>query len=54
MGGHEITWQRNDIFTLPGWNWISHIAASDDTKLFMVTDRDAMQRLGMLRDETRD
>ena len=54
VGEHEIAWQRNDIFTLPGWNWISHTAASQDAKLFMVTDRDAMERLGMLRDETRD
>jgi len=30
------------------------IAASDDAKLFMITDRDALSRLGMLRDETRD
>ena len=54
IGEHDITWRRNDIFTLPHWNWISHIAASDDAKLFMVTDRDALSRLGMLRDETRD
>lgn len=52
VGAHEITWSQNDIFTLPGWNWISHKAASDDARLFMVTDRDAMERLGMLRDET--
>lgn len=54
VGEHEITWGQNDIFTLPSWNWISHVAAGSDAKLFMVTDRDAMQRLGMLRDETRN
>jgi len=54
VGEHRLTWQRNDIFTLPNWNWISHVAASDDARLFMVTDRDAMERLGMLREETRD
>jgi len=54
IGDHNIAWQRNDIFTLPHWNWISHVAATEDAKLFMVTDRDALSRLGMLRDETRD
>ncbi len=54
VGEHELTWSRNDIFTLPSWNWISHVATSDDAKLFMVTDRDALSRLGMLRDETRN
>lgn len=53
VGEHEISWGKNDIFTLPNWNWISHRAASDGAKLFMVTDRDALARLGMLRDETR-
>ena len=51
IGDHEIDWVRNDIFTLPGWNWISHKASSKDAKLFLVTDRDALDRLGMLRDE---
>ncbi len=54
IGGEEINWGRNDIFTLPSWSWISHIAAGDDAKLFMVTDRDALERLGMLRDEFAD
>jgi len=54
IGEHNFTWQRNDIFTLPNWSWISHKAVSGDAKLFLVTDRDAIDRLGMLREETRD
>lgn len=54
IGDHQFTWQRNDIFTLPNWSWITHIAKSDDAKLFLVTDRDVIDRLGMLREETRD
>lgn len=53
VGDHKFAWERNDIFTLPGWNWISHSAATNDAKLFMVTDRDTMERLGMLREESR-
>lgn len=51
IGEHTLTWGRNDIFTLPNWNWISHKAATDDARLFLVTDRDALARLGMLHDE---
>ena len=54
IGDQRIEWSRNDIFTMPGWNWISHTATSDDARLFLVTDRDVMQRLGMLRDEVKD
>lgn len=54
IGEHHLTWQRNDIFTLPNWSWISHKALSGDAKLFLVTDRDAIDRLGMLREEKRD
>lgn len=54
IGGHHFTWQRNDIFTLPNWSWISHKALSGDAKLFTVTDRDAIDRLGMLREERRE
>lgn len=54
IGDQRIEWSRNDIFTMPGWNWISHTATSDHARLFLVTDRDVMQRLGMLRDEVKD
>jgi len=54
VGEHRIAWQRNDIFTLPAWNWIGHTAAEKDTRLFMVTDRDALERLGMLREEVKE
>ena len=54
IGDHHFTWQRNDIFTLPNWSWISHRALSGDAKLFTVTDRDAIDRLGMLREERRE
>ena len=51
IGEQTLAWRRNDIFTLPSWNWISHTAASADARLFQVTDRDVFARLGMLYDE---
>jgi gentisate 1,2-dioxygenase len=52
IGDREIAWAKNSIFTVPHGNWTSHRA---DTKsvLFMMTDRDLMQRLGLLTDEFR-
>jgi gentisate 1,2-dioxygenase len=54
IGEHRLTWRRNDIFTMPSWNWITHTAATDDARLFLVTDRDALDRLGMLHDEVEE
>ena len=51
VGDYSIEWKKNDIFTLPNWNSISHLSKADETKLFMVTDREVLTRLGMLRDE---
>ena len=51
VGGDEIAWQQNDVFTLPRWNWIAHEPGADGAKLFVVTDRAILDRLGLLRDE---
>jgi gentisate 1,2-dioxygenase len=50
IGGNVIAWGPRDIFTLPQGNWITH-RARDMARLFVVSDRDALARLGILRDE---
>jgi gentisate 1,2-dioxygenase len=52
IGERDLAWGRNSIFTVPHGNWVSH-RADQDAILFMMTDRDLMQRLGVLRDEVR-
>jgi gentisate 1,2-dioxygenase len=42
-------WGPRDVVSLPANAWISH--QSDDARLFMVTDRDVMRRLDLLKDE---
>ena len=54
VGETELAWERHSIFTLPHGNWISHRAEGAGATLFMMTDRDLMHRLGLLRDEHRD
>jgi gentisate 1,2-dioxygenase len=52
VGDRTLTWEKNSIFTIPQGNWTSHCAEQAAT-LFLMTDRDLMQRVGLLRDEVR-
>ena len=54
IGDKRIDWQKNDIITLPHWTWISHVAASDNAKLFLSTDRAVLKQINLLRDEVQD
>jgi len=51
VGDVTIDWQANDIFTLPHWSWISHVAGDGGATVFQSTDRDVMRRLNLLREE---
>ena len=54
VGDETFVWEKNDVFTIPHWRWASHCASADGTKLIVVTDRDLMRRLNLLRDEIAD
>ena len=51
FGGQKINWRQRDVFTLPPGHWVSHRAGPDGARLFVVSDRDALSRLGLLREE---
>ena len=51
IGDNKTEWCKHDIFTLPQGNWISHKAKSGNTKLFEVSDREIVRKLGFLREE---
>jgi gentisate 1,2-dioxygenase len=51
IGSKTIYWRANDIFTLPQHNIIRHTALSDEADILVVSDRDALSRLGILKDE---
>ncbi|TKC92275.1 cupin domain-containing protein [Trinickia terrae] len=53
IGSTEIRWRPNDVFTVPHWNWVSHRASSGNARLFMMTDREVLARLGYLVEEVR-
>jgi gentisate 1,2-dioxygenase len=51
VGNETIVWRKKDIFTLPQGNWIKHRTGAGTARLFVVSDRDLMARLGLLNDE---
>jgi gentisate 1,2-dioxygenase len=51
VGDRILSWRKRDIFTLPQNNWVSHKSMSGSARLFIVSDRDLMARLGLLTDE---
>ncbi len=42
--------RRSDVFSLPHGNWITH-KANETATLFLVTDRDALRRLDLLKEQ---
>lgn len=48
-GGTEtVQWQQGDTFAVPAWSRVTHHASSDgDAYLFVLSDRPALDQLGM-------
>ncbi len=51
VGDIAVAWRENDIFTLPHWSWTSYTASSETAAIFQSTDREVMNRLGLLYEE---
>jgi gentisate 1,2-dioxygenase len=51
IGDDTLTWGPKDIFSMPHGNWITHRADSEKATLFVVTDRDALRRLDLLKEQ---
>jgi gentisate 1,2-dioxygenase len=52
VGDRRVTWSARDVFTVPQQNWVRHRAIGGDARLFVVSDGDALRRLGLLVEET--
>jgi gentisate 1,2-dioxygenase len=50
VGEDTLTWEAKDIFSLPHGNWITH-HADERATFFVVTDRDALRRLDLLKEQ---
>ena len=51
IGSKSVKWKAKDIFTLPQHNSVSHIALSQHADILVVSDRDTLRRLGILKEE---
>lgn len=51
VGDKRIQWKAKDVFTLPQHNLVNHTALTETADILVVSDRDALSRLGMLREE---
>jgi gentisate 1,2-dioxygenase len=50
VGEELVSWDAHDVFSLPHGNWITH-KANETATLFVVTDRDALRRLDLLKEQ---
>ena len=50
IGEQTLQWGPKDVFSLPHGNWIAHRAEAS-ARLFVVTDRDVLRRLDLLKEE---
>lgn len=50
IGDDTIAWESRDVFSLPHGNWITH-KADEASTLFLVTDRDTLRRLDLLKEQ---
>jgi gentisate 1,2-dioxygenase len=53
IGDASFDWKPRDIFVVPSWSWVSHVA-SEDVVLFSYSDRPVQQVLGLWREERGD
>jgi gentisate 1,2-dioxygenase len=51
IGLDTITWGPRDIFSVPAGHWVAHRANAGRTRLFVVSDREVLRRLGLLEEE---
>ena len=51
IGDQTLSWGPKDVFSMPHGNWIAHHADGGPARLFVVTDRDVLRRLDLLKEE---
>ena len=51
IGKGGFAWGPRDVFSLPHGNWIKHRAGRGRGRLFVVSDREVLRRLDLLKEE---
>ena len=51
VGAQTLSWHPRDVLSLPAGNWITHVANGERARLFIVSDREVLRRLDLLKEE---
>jgi gentisate 1,2-dioxygenase len=51
IGEKTLRWGPKDVFSMPHGNWIAHAVDGGPARLFVVSDRDVLRRLDLLKEE---
>jgi gentisate 1,2-dioxygenase len=51
IGRDNFNWEPRDVLSLPAGNWIKHRANAGRVRLFLVSDREVLRRLDLLKEE---
>ena len=49
--GDQSAWGPKDVFTLPHWTWTWHRSATDTAHMIVISDREMLAKLNLLREE---
>jgi gentisate 1,2-dioxygenase len=50
IGTEVFPWRPMDILTVPQGNWVSHFASTGVARILMISDREALRRLGLFEE----
>lgn len=54
INGQTFDWGPGDVFVVPTWAWCEHRCGDEDAFLFSISDRPAIEALGMYREQPLD
>jgi gentisate 1,2-dioxygenase len=50
IGGKTFQWRPMDLMTIPQENWVTHLAFKKSARLLVISDREALRRLGLFEE----
>jgi gentisate 1,2-dioxygenase len=51
IGNYEFVWDPKDTFTVPQNNWVTYKCDEQASRIFIISDRDILSRLGLFEEE---
>lgn len=51
IGKDSLSWTARDTFSIPSGSWVTHRANAEPARIFVVSDREVLRRLDLLKEE---